>query len=202
MADPTQDTSIHPDLQPRSNLVQAGSSTGTAPASTGQAGVTYDEGEGVKQTVMISGPMSEAYTRALHLCFTKDTVQDPADIENEVPAIESQQEDNSIISSVIAEVEAKVDNNTLEKVGSTFDFADVKDDLDDDNAPIDSKLWRSYALGAWMKLERLTGEQYQIIADGILLISSGSVFCLDFFHIVYIFIKIIILRHLYTAPFL
>ena len=133
MADPNQVNSIHPDLQPRSNLVQAGSSGGTAPTSAGQDGVTYDEGEGVKQTVMISGPMSEAYTRALHLCFTKDTVQDPADIENEVPAIESQQEDNSIISSVIAEVEAKVDNNTLEKVGSTFDFADVKDDLDDDN---------------------------------------------------------------------
>jgi predicted TIM-barrel fold metal-dependent hydrolase len=77
--------------------------------------------------------MSEAYTRALHLCFTKTSVQDPTDTENEVPAIESQQEDNSIISSVIAEVETKVDNDTLEKVGSTFDFADVKDDLDDDN---------------------------------------------------------------------
>ena len=52
--------------------------------------------------------------------------------------------------------------------GGKYTNKSVLHDLDDDNAPIDSKLWRSYALGAWMKLERLTGEQYQIIADGIL----------------------------------
>ena len=133
MADPNQDGSIHPDLTPRSNLVQAASTSGKAPESAGEAGVTYDEGEGVKQTVMISGPMSEAYTRALHLCFTKVSVQDPTDTNTPVTATESQQEDNGIISGIIAEVSSKVDDETLARVGDQFDFADVHDDLDDDN---------------------------------------------------------------------
>ena len=134
MADQNNDSSIHPDLQPRSNLVQASSAAGNATGTPAQAGVTYDEGEGVKQTVLMSGPMSEAYTRALHLCFTKTSVQDPTDTTNGIqPAVESQQEDNSIISNIVAEVNNKVDDETLTRVGDTFDFADVSDDLDDDN---------------------------------------------------------------------
>ena len=134
MADPTNDSSIHPDLQPRSNLVQASSVDGNASGNAGQAGVTYDEGEGVKQTVLMSGPMSEAYTRALHMCFSKTSVQDPTDTTSGTqPAVESQQEDNGIISNIIAEVNSKVDDDTLTQVGDKFDFADVSDDLGDED---------------------------------------------------------------------
>ena len=86
---------------------------------------TYDEGQGVKETVMLTGPLSEVYTRVLTHCFAKKELTGTDDQEVPTPsepviATESQQLEEQALQMVLAQSTGGLND----PVGNKFDFAD------------------------------------------------------------------------------
>lgn len=105
-----------------------GSDNGELKNSTAEKNsFTYDEGNGVKDTVKLTGPLSEVYTRMLNQSLAK---KDP--LEGEVESaegstavgVESEQTENRIIETAIATVMNNKQDREL--ISNNFNFVDER----------------------------------------------------------------------------
>lgn len=105
-----------------------GSTNGEIKNSTAEKNsFTYDDGTGVKDTVKLTGPLSEVYTRMLNQSLAK---KDP--LEGEVESaegstavgVESEQTENRIIETAIAT--AISNKKDREAISSNFNFVDER----------------------------------------------------------------------------
>lgn len=70
----------------------------------GNNAVTYNDGQGVKDTIVMTGPLSSIYTKALNLYFTKkeltvdNTADDSVSVATESAAIQSVVENGLLLS--------------------------------------------------------------------------------------------------------
>ena len=82
--------------KPSAQVSQTDAWKGTPdPKAIVDTGTTYDDGKGVKDTVVISGPLSHAYTQALLLTLKKEPLQgqEDAPTPEEVVSEEASEED-------------------------------------------------------------------------------------------------------------
>lgn len=112
-------------------------------ATEKDASFTYNDGKGIKDTVMINGPLSKAYTSALNLAFKKtplvetaneeptlnDAVQEEA--EERDPMLRQNQKENLVVGSESAQQQSEeefflreLDRNSKELgfLANNFDF--------------------------------------------------------------------------------
>lgn len=98
---------------------------------TQDAGVTYDDGQGIKDKVVFSGPLSEVIAQTLALVFKKQELStnqdgpDVPDVAAQVPATETYVQDVAI-AAAFKEAAEKPDNQTIL---AGFDVASIKDHM-------------------------------------------------------------------------
>lgn len=73
--------------------INASALTDAAERSDGGNGVTYNEGNGVSDTILMTGPLSEVYTRALGVYFKKEPL--------DTVILESQAIDSTVAAAVM-----------------------------------------------------------------------------------------------------
>lgn len=95
-----------------------------------QDGFTYDEGKGVKDTVLLTGPLSEVYTQALNVYFAKKPLDtsgvDEETIKETQPAVETLAMDEYLMQKALKD-QAQSDVGEAEFSGDT-DYAAANDD--------------------------------------------------------------------------
>lgn len=74
--------------------------TGTTPVESQSNAVTYDEGKGRKDVIVMDGPLSEIYTRGLNLYFAKGNPEDGPEI--------AEPDGNSVNQQTIATESAQI----------------------------------------------------------------------------------------------
>lgn len=89
----------------------------------GGRSVTYDEGQGKKDLVVMTGPLSNVYTQALNVYFAKTDVNE-RDVESAAVAVES-----AAIDTVIATaLQDKLDQDSLVDI---LNLVSASDDIDE-----------------------------------------------------------------------
>lgn len=72
---------------------------GTDPKAADDTATTYDDGKGIKDTVVISGPLSHAYTQALLLTLKKEPLQEKTDAPSVSDIIEEVTEEDPLLKN-------------------------------------------------------------------------------------------------------
>jgi len=93
----------------------AGSNAAVANSSDDQIEFTYDEGQGVKDTIVMDGPLSNIYTQALNVYFAKKPIEDD-EFNSLSKAFESAAID-SILATQLAAIENKENDDTIDISG-------------------------------------------------------------------------------------
>lgn len=96
----------------------------------GQGGFTYNNGDGIKDTVLMTGPLGEIYTKALNVYFEKKDVTEPQEGANEG------QSQASEIDKKIAENQPQGDERNVAVESQVMDAAmmdEILRELDQEN---------------------------------------------------------------------
>lgn len=107
---------IDPDINPNPKVVDQ---------QQQHDGVTYNEGNGIKDRVIISGPLSEVLAKQLNVMFQKkeNVVEaEPSPVVEQKPASETYSQD-AAIATAFQEALSKPDNQVIL---SNFDVSDIK----------------------------------------------------------------------------
>lgn len=105
--------------------VASGDSVESKSTQTENNSFTYDEGNGVKDTVKLTGPLSEVYTRMLNQSLAKrDPLEGEVETAEGTTAIgnESEQTENEFIETALVTVLNKAE--TRDEINKKFDFVD------------------------------------------------------------------------------
>lgn len=97
-------------------------------------GVTYNDGRGVKDTVLISGPLSHAYTKALLIALRKQPLQEEdeaAPVEEQVVDTTEEEDESKILGSRKTEIGLATESAQQEDENDFFMSARVNDNLKD-----------------------------------------------------------------------
>lgn len=106
--------------------------TGAIPVESQSNAVTYDEGKGKKDVIVMDGPLSEIYTRGLNLYFAKGNPEEGPEIAS---ADEQSVSENSVAAES-AQIQETMTNSALAHLATgSIDFEIVADTADLEESP-------------------------------------------------------------------
>lgn len=89
--------------------------------------ITYDDGKGIKDTIVMTGPLSNIYTKALNLYFTKEKAPVAADQTDSLSVATESAAIQSIIDSgaLTADEETRVSFNNIKLVSADSNISET-----------------------------------------------------------------------------
>jgi hypothetical protein len=100
---------------------------------------TYDEGKGVQDQVVMTGPLSTVYTKALNLYFAKTEIDgSDTDAPAEIVPIESNGTTRTIESNAVATESAAIDTMISKNLADVLDKKDASEFVNSINVVPDS----------------------------------------------------------------
>lgn len=106
--------------------------TGTTPVESQSNAVTYDEGKGRKDVIVMDGPLSEIYTRGLNLYFAKGNPEDGPEIAEPDSVSVNQQ----AVATESAQIQQTMTNAAMTHLAAgSIEFEIVADTADLDETP-------------------------------------------------------------------